>query len=84
MRNSSAPLRALKFCTAVMQVLGNEARFCESEEPWAGWHSEGRRTTQTTTVRISETQRETSYALPPTERHSCFCSRFDQPLFEMH
>ena len=34
--------RALKFYTAVMQVLGNEARFCEPEKPWAGWHSEGR------------------------------------------
>jgi len=34
--------RALKFYTAVMQALGNEARFCEPEKPWAGWHSEGR------------------------------------------
>lgn len=25
-----------------MQGLGNEARFCELEKPWAGWHSEGR------------------------------------------
>lgn len=34
--------RALKFYTAVMQALGNEARFCELGKPWAGWHSEGR------------------------------------------
>lgn len=34
--------RALKFYTAVMQALGNEARFCEPDKPWAGWHSEGR------------------------------------------
>ena len=34
--------RALKFYAAVMQALGNEARFCEPEKPWAGWHSEGR------------------------------------------
>lgn len=33
--------RALKFYTAVMQALGNEARFCETDKPWAGWHSEG-------------------------------------------
>lgn len=24
-----------------MQVLDIEARFCEPEKPWAGWHSEG-------------------------------------------
>jgi catechol 2,3-dioxygenase-like lactoylglutathione lyase family enzyme len=34
--------RALKFYSEVMHVLGNEARFCEREKPWAGWHSEGR------------------------------------------
>jgi catechol 2,3-dioxygenase-like lactoylglutathione lyase family enzyme len=34
--------RALKFYSEVMLVLGNEARFCEPEKPWAGWHSEGR------------------------------------------
>lgn len=34
--------RALKFYSAVMRALGNEARFCEPEQPWAGWHSEGR------------------------------------------
>jgi catechol 2,3-dioxygenase-like lactoylglutathione lyase family enzyme len=34
--------RALKFYSSVMHVLGNEARFCEPEKPWAGWHSEGR------------------------------------------
>jgi catechol 2,3-dioxygenase-like lactoylglutathione lyase family enzyme len=33
--------RALAFYTAVMQVLGNERRFCEPAKPWAGWHSEG-------------------------------------------
>ena len=34
--------RALLFYTEVMRVLGNEARFCEPEKPWAGWHCEGR------------------------------------------
>ena len=34
--------RALKFYSKVMHVLGNEARFCEPEKPWAGWHSAGR------------------------------------------
>jgi catechol 2,3-dioxygenase-like lactoylglutathione lyase family enzyme len=29
--------RALEFYTAVMQVLGNERRFCEPAKPWAGW-----------------------------------------------
>lgn len=33
--------RALNFYTEVMRVLGNEARFCEPEKPWAGWHCEG-------------------------------------------
>ena len=35
-----------------------------------GHPASGRSTTPTTTVCISETQRETSYALPPTERNS--------------
>jgi len=34
--------RALEFYSEVMRVLGVEARFCEPEIPWAGWHSEGR------------------------------------------
>ena len=34
--------RALMFYTEVMIVLGNEARFCEPEIPWAGWHSNDR------------------------------------------
>ena len=34
--------RALAFYSGVMTVLGNEARFCEPEKPWAGWHSEDR------------------------------------------
>jgi lactoylglutathione lyase len=34
--------RALKFYTAVMQALGNEARFYDPGKPWAGWHSNGR------------------------------------------
>ena len=34
--------RALKFYSEVMLVLGHEARFCEPEKPWAGWHREGR------------------------------------------
>ena len=34
--------QALKFYSEVMRALGNEARFCEPEKPWAGWHSEGR------------------------------------------
>ncbi|MEY4561702.1 MAG: hypothetical protein RLZZ618_979 [Pseudomonadota bacterium] len=33
--------RALAFYTPLMQVLGNAARFCEPDKPWAGWHSEG-------------------------------------------
>jgi catechol 2,3-dioxygenase-like lactoylglutathione lyase family enzyme len=33
--------RAFAFYTAIMQVLGNERRFCEPAKPWAGWHSEG-------------------------------------------
>ena len=34
--------RALRFYSALMHVLGNEARFCDAGKPWAGWHSEGR------------------------------------------
>ena len=33
--------RGLVFYSAVMQVLGIEARFCEPDKPWAGWHSQG-------------------------------------------
>ena len=33
--------RALAFYTAVMDALGLERRFCEPEQPWAGWHSAG-------------------------------------------
>lgn len=33
--------RALRFYGAVMEVLGNQPRFCEPERPWAGWHSKG-------------------------------------------
>ena len=33
--------RALAFYTAVMDALGLERRFCEPDQPWAGWHSAG-------------------------------------------
>jgi catechol 2,3-dioxygenase-like lactoylglutathione lyase family enzyme len=33
--------RALAFYTAVMHALDMEARFCDRERPWAGWHSQG-------------------------------------------
>jgi len=33
--------RALRFYRAVMDSLGVELRFCEPEQPWAGWHSAG-------------------------------------------
>jgi catechol 2,3-dioxygenase-like lactoylglutathione lyase family enzyme len=31
--------RALAFYTPLMEVLGNQLRFCERERPWAGWQS---------------------------------------------
>jgi lactoylglutathione lyase len=31
--------RALAFYNPLMSVLGNTARFCERERPWAGWQS---------------------------------------------
>jgi catechol 2,3-dioxygenase-like lactoylglutathione lyase family enzyme len=31
---------ALAFYRAVMHVLGVQARFCEPDKPWAGWHSQ--------------------------------------------
>ena len=34
--------RALRFYSAVMDVLDIQPRFCEPDRPWAGWHSEGR------------------------------------------
>ncbi len=34
--------RAFTFYSALMQVLGNEARFCVPEKPWAGWQSQDR------------------------------------------
>jgi lactoylglutathione lyase len=33
--------RAMAFYEPLMRCLGVEARFCERERPWAGWHSEG-------------------------------------------
>jgi len=33
--------RALAFYRPLMQCLGIEARFCEPDKPWAGWHSAG-------------------------------------------
>jgi len=30
--------RALRFYEPLMQALGFERRFCESDRPWAGWH----------------------------------------------
>lgn len=33
--------RALAFYGPVMAALGIEARFCERDRPWAGWHSAG-------------------------------------------
>lgn len=33
--------RALRFYSEIMRVLGHEARFCEPDTPWAGWHSAG-------------------------------------------
>lgn len=33
--------RALTFYSAVMDSLGIQARFCERDKPWAGWHSAG-------------------------------------------
>jgi catechol 2,3-dioxygenase-like lactoylglutathione lyase family enzyme len=34
--------RALRFYRPLMDTLGIEARFCEPERPWAGWHSADR------------------------------------------
>jgi catechol 2,3-dioxygenase-like lactoylglutathione lyase family enzyme len=31
--------RALAFYRKLMPVLGIQERFCESDRPWAGWHS---------------------------------------------
>ncbi|WP_176026168.1 VOC family protein [Robbsia andropogonis] len=33
--------RALSFYRPLMDSLGVELRFCDSEKPWAGWHSAG-------------------------------------------
>ena len=33
--------RALTFYRPLMQVLGNEARFCDPTRPWAGWQPPG-------------------------------------------
>lgn len=33
--------RALAFYRPLMSCLGIAPRFCESDKPWAGWHSEG-------------------------------------------
>ena len=33
--------RALAFYNALMPTLGIEARFCDRDRPWAGWHSPG-------------------------------------------
>ncbi len=33
--------RALAFYRPLMEWLGLEARFCEPDKPWAGWHSAG-------------------------------------------
>jgi len=33
--------RALAFYEPLMAALGVEARFCERDVPWAGWHSAG-------------------------------------------
>jgi len=33
--------RALTFYGALMAVLGVEARFCDRDRPWAGWHAAG-------------------------------------------
>ena len=33
--------RALAFHSNVMRALGLELRFCQTEKPWAGWHSAG-------------------------------------------
>lgn len=33
--------RALKFYRPLMDSLGLEARFCDPEKPWAGWHCAG-------------------------------------------
>lgn len=30
---------ALRFYTPLMEVLGNQPRFCDRERPWAGWQS---------------------------------------------
>jgi catechol 2,3-dioxygenase-like lactoylglutathione lyase family enzyme len=34
--------RGLAFYSALMDSLGIEARFCERDKPWAGWHSADR------------------------------------------
>jgi catechol 2,3-dioxygenase-like lactoylglutathione lyase family enzyme len=31
--------KALRFYTALMEVLGNTLRFCDRARPWAGWQS---------------------------------------------
>lgn len=31
--------RALSFYDPLMSVLGNQARFCDRQRPWAGWQS---------------------------------------------
>jgi catechol 2,3-dioxygenase-like lactoylglutathione lyase family enzyme len=31
--------RALAFYAPLMEVLGNDLRFCDRERPWAGWQS---------------------------------------------
>lgn len=33
--------RALAFYRPLMKCLGIAERFCETDKPWAGWHSEG-------------------------------------------
>lgn len=32
---------ALRFYTAVMEVLGHQMRFCDRTRPWAGWQKPG-------------------------------------------